>query len=291
MVRGEDAHLVNAWQRIVKQGRFKGLGCTLVSQRSASLNKDVLTQVDTLIVLRTTSPQDRAAVKAWVDVHADAGDMLATLPSLETARRGSGRRSSSASWSGSGSAGAAPSTPARPRRSARSAGAGDARRRRPGRHQGADGRDHREGQGRRPEGKTVRLKAEDTCRYHDTLTGPVRVWVRFTFERPPSHYRTGRNRHLLTAAAPAMPTLDKIGDLDKLIRAIFDALTDAEVWADDRLVVDVRARKVYAGEDELALDRAGVDVIVEPLAPPATVPVLEGEAGAGTVQPGQGVLL
>lgn len=84
MVRGDTAHLVHAWQRIVKQGRFKGIGCTLVSQRSAALNKDVLTQVDTLIVLRTTSPQDRAAVKAWVDVHADAGDMLATLPSLES---------------------------------------------------------------------------------------------------------------------------------------------------------------------------------------------------------------
>lgn len=84
MVRGDDANLVSAWQRIVKQGRFKGLGCTLVTQRSAALNKDVLTQVDTLIVLRTTSPQDRAAVKAWVDVHADAADMLATLPGLES---------------------------------------------------------------------------------------------------------------------------------------------------------------------------------------------------------------
>lgn len=82
MVRGDDAALVGAWQRIVKQGRFKGLGCTLVSQRSASLNKDVLTQVDTLIVLRTTSPQDRAAVKAWVDIHADSNEMLDTLPTL-----------------------------------------------------------------------------------------------------------------------------------------------------------------------------------------------------------------
>jgi hypothetical protein len=83
-VHGADAALVGAWQRIVKQGRFKGLGCTLVTQRSAALNKDVLTQVDTLIVLRTTSPQDRKAVKDWVDVHADAADMLATLPSLES---------------------------------------------------------------------------------------------------------------------------------------------------------------------------------------------------------------
>lgn len=84
VVRGPDADLVGAWQRIVKQGRFKGIGCTLVSQRSAALNKDVLTQVDTLIVLRTTSPQDRAAVKGWVDVHDASDDMLTTLPGLES---------------------------------------------------------------------------------------------------------------------------------------------------------------------------------------------------------------
>lgn len=66
------------WWGLRASGDGKGAGLP------AALNKDVLTQVDTLIVLRTTSPQDRAAVKAWVDVHADAGDMLATLPSLES---------------------------------------------------------------------------------------------------------------------------------------------------------------------------------------------------------------
>lgn len=81
-VMRDEARLVGVWQKIVKQGRFKGIGCTLVTQRSASLNKDVLTQVDTLIVLRTTSPQDRAAVKAWVDVHASTAEMMHDLPSL-----------------------------------------------------------------------------------------------------------------------------------------------------------------------------------------------------------------
>jgi len=32
-VRGENAALVETWQRIVKQGRFKGLGVTMASQR------------------------------------------------------------------------------------------------------------------------------------------------------------------------------------------------------------------------------------------------------------------
>lgn len=111
----------------------------------------------------------------------------------------------------------------------------------------------------------VKKAAEDATRYHDTLTGPLKVWVFFTFQRPKSHYRTGRNAHLLRDTAPAMPTGRDLGDVDKLQRAVFDSLTEAQVWADDCLVVDVRARKVYAGEDEYALDKPGVSVIVEPL--------------------------
>ncbi|WKN47123.1 RusA family crossover junction endodeoxyribonuclease [Nocardioides sp. Arc9.136] len=111
----------------------------------------------------------------------------------------------------------------------------------------------------------VKLVAEDTCRYHDTITGPVRVWVRFTFERPPSHYRTGRNAHLLKDSAPRYPGR-ACGDVDKLQRAVFDALTDAAVWADDTQVVDVRARKFYASEDEVALPQAGVDIVIEEIA-------------------------
>lgn len=83
-VRGEDATLVEVWQRIVKQGRFKGLGVTMASQRSASINKDVLTQIDNLFVLRTTGPQDREAVRAWIDIHADSKSILAELPTLQT---------------------------------------------------------------------------------------------------------------------------------------------------------------------------------------------------------------
>lgn len=135
----------------------------------------------------------------------------------------------------------------------------------------------------RPWRKTVRAQAEDVTRYHDPLTGPVRVWVRFTFTRPPSHYRTGRNAHLLRDASPTYPGRVH-GDIDKLTRAIFDALTDAGVWKDDTQVVDVRARKVYAGEDEYALDRAGVDLIVEPIATQTTAPVPVSE-GTGEAPP------
>jgi hypothetical protein len=81
-VMRDETHVVNVWSKLVKQGRFRGLGVTLISQRSASLNKDVLTQIDSLIVLRTTSPQDRAAVRAWVDEQDCAHELIASLPGL-----------------------------------------------------------------------------------------------------------------------------------------------------------------------------------------------------------------
>lgn len=111
--------------------------------------------------------------------------------------------------------------------------------------------------------KAVHDAAVDATRYHDTITGPVRVWLRFAFERPTSHYRTGRFGHLLRDDAPHYPIGPAYGDADKLTRAVFDSLTTAGVWTDDRLVVDLRSRKFYAGEHELAPAVPGVDIIIE----------------------------
>lgn len=82
-VTGEDATMVSKFARIVKQGRHKGLGVIMLTQRSASLNKNVLTQIDNLVVLQTTSPQDRDVVKSWVQGHGDEREILASLPSLK----------------------------------------------------------------------------------------------------------------------------------------------------------------------------------------------------------------
>lgn len=82
-VSADTAVMVGTFEQLVKGGRFKGIGVTLVSQRSASVNKNVLTQVDNLFVMRTLSPQDRAVVKSWVDTNAEAGDILNTLPTLQ----------------------------------------------------------------------------------------------------------------------------------------------------------------------------------------------------------------
>ena len=77
----------NAVSNLVVMGRNRGIGVTLVNQRAATMNKDVLTQIDTLIALRNVAPQDRAALKDWVEYHAAEGDFeefMRTLPSLPT---------------------------------------------------------------------------------------------------------------------------------------------------------------------------------------------------------------
>jgi hypothetical protein len=77
----------NAVSNLVVMGRNRGIGVTLINQRAATINKDVLTQLDTLMAFRNVSPQDRKALKEWVEYHAAEGDFekfITSLPSLPT---------------------------------------------------------------------------------------------------------------------------------------------------------------------------------------------------------------
>ncbi len=83
-MQGEQ-RMLGAMEDIVRRGRAHGLGVTLISQRSAALNKNVLTQAEVLVTLRLISPQDRAAVDEWVRVHGteeQRNEMMSSLPSL-----------------------------------------------------------------------------------------------------------------------------------------------------------------------------------------------------------------
>jgi Holliday junction resolvase RusA-like endonuclease len=96
------------------------------------------------------------------------------------------------------------------------------------------------------------------------LDQPLVVRMVFTAARPRSHYRTGRNAHLLRDNAPARPAGKP--DASKLIRSTEDALTDSGLWKDDALVVEYdRAAKVYIGEDPEALDAPGARIVVRTL--------------------------
>ncbi len=79
-----------------------------------------------------------------------------------------------------------------------------------------------------------------------TWSGPVQVRLAFLLPRPPSHRRAdGR----LTPSAPRLPVSRH--DLDKLTRAVFDALTASQVWGDDGQVVGLVASKSYAQDPQV----------------------------------------
>ena len=82
--KGEE-RMLGAAEDIVRRGGQRGIGCTLISQRSAVLNKNVLTQAQVLVALRTMSPQDLAALDAWIEVHGSPVErkvLFDSLPSL-----------------------------------------------------------------------------------------------------------------------------------------------------------------------------------------------------------------
>lgn len=84
-VGGAEAVMVGAIEDLVRRGRAAGIGVVLISQRAASVNKDVLTQCETLIAHRHVGPQDRHALEEWVEAHDSAGHQktfMATLASL-----------------------------------------------------------------------------------------------------------------------------------------------------------------------------------------------------------------
>ena len=80
----------------------------------------------------------------------------------------------------------------------------------------------------------------------------------FTLARPKLHYRTGAHAHELRPDAPQLHTTQP--DLDKLIRAVLDSLTQAGAYRDDRRVAEISATKLYPGQGPRQLDRPGVVV-------------------------------
>jgi len=77
-----------------------------------------------------------------------------------------------------------------------------------------------------------------------TFTGPIELWLGFDLPRPQTHYGSGGNTGRIRPSAPAWPTV-RANDLDKLVRCICDAITDAGLWRDDSQVVVLHAAKRY----------------------------------------------
>lgn len=77
---------------------------------------------------------------------------------------------------------------------------------------------------------------------------PVKVVVMFFLPRPAGHYGNGRNALTLRPSAPRMPAARP--DIDKLSRAVLDALTAGGAYADDGQVAALHVAKFYADDNE-----------------------------------------
>lgn len=86
---------------------------------------------------------------------------------------------------------------------------------------------------------------------YESISGPVDLNVVFYIERPKSIPQSKR-------VTPIVPP-----DVDKLVRAICDAMTDAGVWDDDAQVIHLKAMKLYDDHHE-----PGAHIIVDALDTP-----------------------
>lgn len=76
--------MLGAFKRLWKLGRASGIGGSAVTQRPASLSKDITTQSEILIAHRTIGPQDVKAVGEWVKYRGEHEQILGDLPTLPT---------------------------------------------------------------------------------------------------------------------------------------------------------------------------------------------------------------
>lgn len=92
--------------------------------------------------------------------------------------------------------------------------------------------------GVKPWRSDVKVFAAEAMRGHALITGPVRMRCDFVLKRPVS-----------TPKRPPTPPATKKPDLDKLLRAIGDALKGT-VYAEDSLIVEIIGTKRIAEEGE-----------------------------------------
>jgi hypothetical protein len=83
---GLDPRMLGAFEDIVRLGRNYGLGISLIDQRAASVNKNVLTQIEYLFAFKTVHPLDRATIEGWMGAKElkSISGVLTELRDLET---------------------------------------------------------------------------------------------------------------------------------------------------------------------------------------------------------------
>lgn len=81
------------------------------------------------------------------------------------------------------------------------------------------------------------------------LEGPISLSMHCQFKRPASHFRSGKNKHILKDNSPAQYKTSK-PDLDNIIKAGKDALTVIGAWKDDAQVCQELLSKTWGASDK-----------------------------------------
>ena len=98
----------------------------------------------------------------------------------------------------------------------------------------------------------------------EVIDQAVEIEIIFMFARPKSHFGTGKNSRKLKPSAPVFVTSKGIGDIDKLQRSTYDALSESSggnVLKDDSLIVQNRNSKRYC----VAGENPGAKIIIRTL--------------------------
>jgi uncharacterized protein len=81
-VTKDQTTMVGTYEEIIRLGRNYGIGCTLITQRPQSVNKEVLNQTECLFVLQVNGAHERKALKEWIVHQGLDAKIINELPAL-----------------------------------------------------------------------------------------------------------------------------------------------------------------------------------------------------------------
>ena len=77
----------------------------------------------------------------------------------------------------------------------------------------------------------------------EKMTKPIKCVLHFYCKRPKTHYKSGKNSHILKDTSPKYNTNNK--DLDNMVKFVLDALND-KLYTDDSLIFEITCSKSYS---------------------------------------------
>ncbi len=78
----DEARMLGVYEEIIRLGRNYGVGCTMISQRPQSVNKEVLNQTECLFVGQVNGAAERKALRDWIVHQGMETDIINELPAL-----------------------------------------------------------------------------------------------------------------------------------------------------------------------------------------------------------------